>query len=71
DVDLEVVIDQQIMRLTDVFNFQIGSQILLNATPDSLVELHCGKVPMYTGRMGRRGNKIAICIEGRIEKQKG
>ena len=71
DVDLEVVVNQQTMMLSDVFNFKVGSQILLNATPDSLVELECGKVPMYTGRMGRRGNKIAICIEGRIEKQKG
>ena len=71
DVDLEVVVDRQTMMLSDVFKFKVGSQILLNATPDSLVELECGKVPMYTGRMGRRGNKIAICIEGRIEKQKG
>ncbi|MBM3952713.1 MAG: flagellar motor switch protein FliM [Rhodospirillales bacterium] len=71
DVDLEVVIDQQTMMLSDVFNFKVGSQILLNATPDSLVELHCGKVPMYTGRMGRRGNHIAICIEDRLAKVKG
>ncbi len=72
DVDLEVVIDQQTMMLSDVFNFKVGSQILLNATPDSLVELHCGKVPMYTGRMGRRGNHVAICIEDRLAaKMKG
>jgi flagellar motor switch protein FliM len=71
DVDLEVVIDQQTMMLSDVFNFKVGSQILLNATPDSLVMLQCGKVPMYTGRMGRRGNHIAICIEDRLAKVKG
>ena len=71
DVDLDVVVDQQTMSLTDVFNFKVGSQIRLNATPDSLVILQCGKIPMYTGRMGRRGNKIAICIEDRIEKPKG
>lgn len=71
DVDLEVVIDQQTMMLSDIFKFKVGSQILLNATPDSLVKLQCGKIPMYTGRMGRRGAKIAICIEDRIEKAKG
>ncbi len=71
NVDLEVVIEQQTMMLSEVFNFQVGSQIMLNATPDSLVELHCGKVPMYTGRMGRRGSQIAICVEDRIEKPKG
>ena len=71
DVDLEVVVDQQTMMLSDIFKFKVGSQILLNATPDSLVKLQCGKIPMYTGRMGRRGAKIAICIEDRIEKAKG
>jgi flagellar motor switch protein FliM len=72
DVDLEAVVDQQIMRLSDVFNFQVGSQLMLNATPDSLIQLHCGEIPMYTGRMGRKGNQIAIRIEDRIEhKAKG
>jgi flagellar motor switch protein FliM len=71
EVDLEVVVDQQTMMLSDVFNFKVGSQILLNATPDSLVELHCGKIPMYTGRMGRRGNHIAIRVEDRLSKMKG
>ncbi len=71
NVDLEVVIEQQTMMLSEVFKFQVGSQIMLGATPDSLVELHCGHVPMYTGRMGRRGEKIAIRIEDRIEKPKG
>ena len=71
DVDLEVVVEQQTMMLSDVFKFRVGSQLMLGATPDSLVELHCGKVPMYTGRMGRRGNQIAVRIEDRIEKPKG
>ncbi len=69
DVDLEAVVDQQIMRLSDVFDLKIGSRIMFSATPDSLVSLHCGNVAMYTGRMGRKGNKIAIRIESRIEKK--
>ncbi len=67
EVDLEAVVDQQIMRLSDVFDLKIGSRIMFSATPDSLVALTCGNVSMYSGRMGRKGNKIAIKIEGRIE----
>ncbi len=69
DVDLEAVVDQQIMRLSDVFDLKIGSRIMFSATPDSLLSLRCGDVPMYSGKMGRKGNQIAIRIEDRIEKK--
>jgi flagellar motor switch protein FliM len=68
DVDLEAVVDQQTMRLSDVFNLKVGSRIMFSATPDSLVSLRCGDVPMYSGRMGRKGKRIAIKIEEKIEK---
>ena len=67
-VDLEAVVDTQIMRLSEVFALRVGSQIIFNVSPDSLIELHCGEVPMYTGRMGRRGAQIAIRIEGRVDR---
>ncbi len=63
EVDLEAVIDEQTMRLSEVFDLKIGSRIMFSATPDSLVSLRCGNVPMYTGKMGRKGNQIAIKIE--------
>ncbi len=68
DVDLEAVVDEQIMSLNDVFNLKIGSRIMFSATPDSLVDLRCGNVSMYTGKMGRKGNQIAIKIEGKTTK---
>ena len=69
DVDLEAVVDQQTMRLSEVFDLKIGSRIMFSATPDSLVSLRCGDVPMYSGKMGRKGNQIAIRIEDKIEKK--
>ena len=69
EVDLEAVVDQQIMRLSEVFDLKIGSRIMFTTTPDSLISLHCGGVPMYTGKMGRKGNQISIKIEERIEKK--
>ena len=69
EIDLEAVVDQQIMRLSEVFNLKIGSRIMFSATPDSLISLQCGNVPMYSGKMGRKGNQIAIRIEDRIEKK--
>ena len=68
EVDLEAVIDSQIMRLSEVFDLKVGSRIMLSATPDTDIILNCGDIPMYTGRMGRRGNKIAIQILNRAPK---
>ena len=68
EVDLEAVVDTQIMRLSEVFDFKVGSRIMLNATPESLIRLNCGEIPMYMGRMGRRGNQIAVQIEDRVDR---
>lgn len=68
DVDLEAVIDTQMMLLRDVFDFKVGSRIMLNATQDTLVQLVCGNVPMYKGQMGRKGNKVAVRIGDRVIK---
>jgi Flagellar motor switch protein len=68
DVDLEAVIDTQIMKLADVFDLKVGSQIMLSTSSQDVIELHCGEVPMYTGRMGRKGQNIAIRIEDRIDR---
>ena len=68
EVDLEAVIDQQISTLQKVFELKEGSQMMLNATPDSPVMLSCGNVPLYIGRMGRKGGRIAVRIEDRIDR---
>ncbi len=68
EVDLEAVIDQRTMRLKDVFDLKVGEQIMLSATPDSPVQMLCGNVPLYTARMGRKGSRIAVRIEDRLDR---
>ncbi|MDO9244843.1 MAG: FliM/FliN family flagellar motor switch protein, partial [Phenylobacterium sp.] len=42
---------------------EVGQTIMLNATPDSLIELRAGTIPLTRGRMGRRNHHIAIRVE--------
>ena len=70
DVELEAVLDEQVMSLKDILNLRIGSKIMLNALPDSAVELRCGDLPMFTGKMGRKGNHIAVRVDEKIKKDK-
>ena len=66
EIELEAILDQQTMRLSDVFALRPGSQIMLSATPESVVQLRCGDVSLYTGRMGRKGDQLAVRIEDRL-----
>lgn len=69
DVDISAVLDEVTMTLHDVLNWRVGTRILLNATPDGTIELRCGDVSMFQGRMGRKGGHIAVRIERELPKQ--
>ncbi len=47
EVELDVVLDEQMMRLSDVMALQPGSRIVLNAAPGAPVQLRCGAVPLF------------------------
>ena len=68
DVELEVVLDEQTVRLSDVVNLVPGSRIVLNATPGSTVQISCGAVRLFEGRVGRRKNRIAVRIEREVSR---
>jgi len=70
-VDIQAVLDRQMMSLKKVLEWEVGSRLMLNASPDSEVELCCGDVPMFFGRMGSREGHIAVQIEDAIKRQKG
>ena len=63
DVDIEAVLDEQIMSLGDVMNLKVGSRLMFNVNADPKIEFRCGNVPLLSGRMGRKGDKIAILVE--------
>ncbi len=64
DVQLEAVLDEQTMPLSEVMKFEVGTQIVLAAPPGSSVQLRCGSVPLFQARVGRKQDRVAIRIEG-------
>ena len=63
EVDLEVVLDEQMMSLAEVVKLELGSRIMLQVSPGAAVQIRCGTVPLFEGRVGRRKNKVAVRIE--------
>jgi flagellar motor switch protein FliM len=66
DVDLDVVLDEQTMSLSDVLALKPGSQIVLGSGPGSPVQLRCGSVTLFEGRVGRRKNRVAVRIDHEV-----
>jgi flagellar motor switch protein FliM len=68
DVEIDVVLDEQTMRLSDVMGLQPGSRIMLSTGLGAPVLLRCGTVPMFEAKVGRRKNRMAIRIEREIQR---
>ena len=67
-VEIDAILDELALPLNRIMNLEIGQTIMLNATPDSPVELRCGGVPLLRGRMGRMGSSVSVRIDGAVER---
>lgn len=68
DVELDAVLDEVTVSLKDVLNWQVGSRLDLQVTPDTTVDLRCGESLMFRGRMGRKGGSIAVQIDQKLDR---
>src|ERR1700760_3153183 len=62
-MEVRAVLDEQQISLRKVLDFKVGDTIMLNASPESLIELRAGTIPLTRGRMGRRNSQIAVRVE--------
>ena len=68
DVSIEAVLEETTATLREVLEWDVGSRLELNVTPQSPVTLRSGGVPMFIGQMGQRSGDIAVKIENRLLK---
>ena len=69
ETEVRAVLDEQQMPLSNVLNLKVGDTLMLNATPDSEVSIRAGSIPLTTGRMGRKGQFIAVRVEGPVNPE--
>jgi flagellar motor switch protein FliM len=70
-VPIQAVLDTVEMSLRDVLKLGIGSRIPLNAGLDADIQLICGDLPMFVGKMGRKAGNIAVQIDEKIDRERG
>lgn len=66
ETEVRAVLDEQQVPLSKVLDLKVGDTLMLNATPDSDISIRCGSIPVTTGKMGRKGQHIAVRVEGPI-----
>jgi len=66
ETEVRCVLDEQQMPLSKVLDLKVGDTLMLNATPESEVSVRAGSIPLTTGKMGRKGQHIAVRVEGPI-----
>jgi flagellar motor switch protein FliM len=67
-VEIDAILDEQVMQLNKIMNLKVGQTVMLNASPDSKIELRCGGVPLLRGRMGRVGSSVAVRVDEAVER---
>ena len=66
ETEVRAVLDEQQVPLSKVLDLKVGDTLMLNATPDSDISIRCGSIPVTTGKMGRKGQHIAVRVEAPI-----
>lgn len=69
DTEIRAVLDEQQVPLSKVLDLKVGDTLMLNATPDSDITVKAGSIPLTTGKMGRKGQHIAVRVEGPISPE--
>ena len=69
DVEIEALLGEIHLPLTEALNLKVGSHVMLNVRPNSDVELRCGGAPLFIGKMGRKEGNIAIRVERKAQRK--
>ena len=68
DIELDVVLDEQIMPLSEVMSLKPGDRVLLNTSAGASVQVRCGAINLFHAQVGRRKNHVAVRIEAALDR---
>ena len=66
EIELDAVLGQLVVSLSEVLDWKPGSRLMLNVKPETPVEMRCGDVRLFSGKMGQRNGNMAIAIDRRL-----
>lgn len=61
-VDVVAILGKKSTMMSDIMKLKIGSTIVFEKLPEDDVIISCGDVPMLSGKLGRKGENIAVRV---------
>ena len=71
ELDIQACLKELQVDLGTIAKWEKGSFLDLEMNKNSDISLICGDVPLLSGTMGRKGDKIVIKVKGKAEKKNG
>jgi flagellar motor switch protein FliM len=62
EIAVDAVLYEGKLPLKRMMNLEVGDTLMLELKPDTLVSVRCGDVTLSEGRMGRVGDRVAVCV---------
>ena len=69
EVELEAVLKTKPVLIEDIVNLQVGSTIVMDDFVDDDIIVKCSGSNMYSGKIGKVGDKIAVSITDILNKK--
>ena len=67
-IAVEAVLYEALLPLRQLMRLEVGDTLTLELKPDALVTVRCGEVALTEGRMGRVGDRVAVCVAKPLRK---
>lgn len=67
-IKLDAILDTKQMLLSDVLNWEVGSNVVFKNRPDDLLEIKRGHVVLFKGNLGQKNKHMALKVEQVFEK---
>lgn len=69
DIEIQATFASQPGTLREVLDWEVGSKLYLNATPEDPVEMRCGAHLIGKGHMGQRSGMVAVRLDQILQRQ--
>lgn len=68
EVEIDAVLREIEVKFGEISNWEKGSFLPLDMSPQEDVTMLCGDVPLIIGSMGRKSNHVVIKVKGKAER---
>ncbi len=62
-VDIKATLDRQMISLSEVLKWKVGTHIPLKATNKTPVKVTCGDIHVFSGIMGQKNSNVSVKVE--------